>query len=206
MPGQLEKLGALEDPLAPVNNSKLNSGVKYLPPAIPATVSRLVPVAIGGPIYLFDANNPSPTKFPPQFRNTWIGFDFSGSHMWLMNLDSANLTVGAKTQADIGLFKGLGLRSPLGAHYGPDGALYLLNYDGFYSTINPGITRIDYLGNCKVAGSGISVSERLASTLNISLSPITLDIRESGEHEFSLFDISGNRLLARRGQLLQGPS
>lgn len=184
----------------------MNSGVKYLPPAIPATVSRLVPVAIGGPIYLFDANNPSPTKFPPQFRNTWIGFDFSGSHMWLMNLDSANLTVGAKTQADIGLFKGLGLRSPLGAHYGPDGALYLLNYDGFYSTINPGITRIDYLGNCKVAGSGISVSERLASTLNISLSPITLDIRESGEHEFSLFDISGNRLLARRGQLLQGPS
>src|SRR6185312_13563892 len=57
---------------APTNNSKFNSGVTILPPAIPGTLNNLENVAIGGPIYSFDPSLDYDYKFPPQFDNHWF--------------------------------------------------------------------------------------------------------------------------------------
>ena len=197
VPGQQQMLGKLEDPAAPMNNSALSSGVHELPPAVPGTVNSLVPVAIGGPIYLYNPANPSRSKFPPHLHNSWIGFDWKQSQMHVFGLDTNTLTVTTKTRLDNGLFKGIGLRGPLGAHYGPDGALYLLNYDGSYSTFNPGITRVEYTGTCLPSGDAIRADA--AQRFNIVLTPTALEVRESGPHAFALFDHAGRRLLDLRG-------
>jgi hypothetical protein len=184
----------------PFNHNPLSSGVQDLPPAMPSEDNTVINTSIGGPIYVFDPSLKSDIKFPPQMHNTWITFGFKQSRMFVMNLDTVGIHVTKQTEVSGsgGLFSALNLRSPLGAHYGPDGALYVLNYDGFYSTINPSITRVDYVGSCKVAVT--EAKPKLEKIYAISLSPDRLVVREAGRHEFTLFDIKGNKLVTLRGE------
>lgn len=199
VPGQLEMLGMLQDPAAPRNNSPLSGGVKELPPAVPGLVNGLAPVAIGGPIYVYDRANPSRAKFPPHLHNTWIGFDFKQSRMHLFGLDTLALGVTSKLRLDDGLLKGVPLRNPVGGHYGPDGALYILNYDGSYSAFNPGITRVEYVGACRQEPGAVRAPGPDWRRFNISLSATFLEVRESGPHVFELFGPDGARRLRLEG-------
>lgn len=187
---------------APRNESPLSSGVKQLPPAYPGSVSSLAAVAIGGAVYGFDASLDSPTKFPPHLDNTFVGFDFdpgATNPMWIFTVDPGTMKVTKQTRVDNGLLAGAAFRKPIQALYGPEGALYVLNYDGFYSTVNPGVMRFDYVGNCRVP---VAVHRGASPTLEMDLivSPEGVAVNETSPHEISLYDLAGNRILKKSGR------
>lgn len=179
---------------APVNNSPFNSGVNELPPAVPGLINNLINVAITGPIYVFDSTLDSEVKFPPHMSQTWITMSWSASQMHIHNLEAAQPGVQKTTRADNGLLSALKLRNPLQAKYGPEGALYVLNYDGSYSAINPGLTRVEYIGSCKVPVKTIRVAALPEADLEIVLAGGNLRIGGSGRHEFSVHGLDGRLL------------
>jgi cytochrome c len=201
VPGLNEVLKGM-DPDHPVNTSPFNTGVTELPPATPGMLINFANTAIGGPIYVYDPGLASKTKFPPHLNNTWIGFNWFQSLMYFFDLDTVNLAVTRKTEVSGAgnLFAAVPLRRPLEAKYGPDGALYILNYDGYYTQRNAGVTRVDYVGKCAV--TDVAAAPRPAARLSIRLSSFRLEVTEPGDHEFGLFDPSGRKVFAARG--LQG--
>jgi cytochrome c len=198
---------ASQSATAPMNNSPFNSGVKELPAVTPpvlwygnsitATTVKLN-VAIGGPIYVYDRNLKSSTKFPPHFHNNWLIFSEGSSEMDFVPLDSTSVTVkGTPTKVNGGIFPTF--RNPINAKYGPEGSLYVMNYSGSnYSTDNPGIVKIDYKGTCKLSAVGTSTRDNNRK-FNIAVSANGLTVRESGDHVFNLYDISGNLVVSMSG-------
>ncbi|MDB5048237.1 MAG: hypothetical protein JWO30_1308 [Fibrobacteres bacterium] len=178
---------------APKNNSPLNSGVVELPPAVPGAINNLTNIAIGGPIYHFDPSLNSDVKFPPQFDNKWLIAGFQGG-MWAVTVDTNTLKVVNTLKVDNGIFSGFHIRNHVMSMYGKDGALYILNYDGYYDqAINPGAMRVTYKGSCKVPVE-IADSPKPGAYQKIWLSETALMVGEKGRHEFSLFDLSGHRV------------
>ncbi|MEO7425859.1 MAG: PQQ-dependent sugar dehydrogenase [Fibrobacteria bacterium] len=199
-----------QDSAAPKNTSPMNSGVQDLPPATPGVLNYgmggwAVNVAIGGPIYFFDRSLNSDVKFPPSFHNKWLigGFyDFSKKGgLYIASIDSTTLKIANTLRVDNGIFSGFKVRNYIGAKYGADGALYILNYDGYYnSTINPGVMRVTYKGNCKVPLSAKAVGRpRNAGYQKIWLSQLDLKVGEPGAHTFTLFDLNGNKVYSTKG-------
>ncbi len=183
----------------PKNNSPLNSGVVDLPPAIPGSINNLVNVSIGGPIYSFDPSLNSEVKFPPHFNNKWLVAGFRGG-MWAVTVDTNTLAVTNTLKVDNGIFSSLPIRNFIGAKYGKDGALYMLNYDGYYNqAVNPGVTRVIYKGSCKVAVD-VKAEPAAEAYQKIWLSQTDLKVGEKGEHSFSLFDLSGHKVYQARGK------
>ena len=196
------KYGFTQVASAPRNMSALSTGVKDLPPAWPGAVNSLASVGVAGAVYGFDPSLDSPVKFPPHFNNTFIGFDFiptANNPMWLFVVDTTNFSVpqNKRIKVNDGLFAGIVYRRPLQAVYGPDGALYINSYDGFYSTGNPGVTRIDYIGPCKIAVT-TKVAE-VEQEFSIIFTPSRLSVWEAGRHEFGLFSMDGTRLVSKSG-------
>jgi cytochrome c len=183
---------------APRNESPLNSGVIDLPPAVPGAINNLVNVAIGGPIYHFDPSLDSPVKFPPHFDNKWLVAGF-GAGMWAITVDTNTLKPINTLKVDNGVFAGFKVRNHVMSMYGKDGALYILNYDGYYNSAkNPGAMRVTYKGTCKVPLSGAAAPHAEAYH-KIWLSPASLKVGEAGRHTFSLYDLSGRRVFRAEG-------
>ena len=185
---------------APKNTSPFNSGVTTLPPAVPGAINNLVNVAIGGPIYTFNTSLDSKDKFPPHFHNKWIVAGFKGG-MWAVTLDTNAVkpVSGTPLRLDNGIFTGAKARNHVQSMYGQDGALYILNYDGDYDrAFNPGVMRVAYTGACKVPVSlvGAPLPEKYQK---VWLSQTGLRVAEMGRHEFSLFDLRGNRVFHAAG-------
>ena len=157
-------------------------------------------VSISGPIYAFDRNLNTTNKFPPHLHQTWILMSFNSSQMHLAVLDTNNVTVQRTQRLDAGALFGTSFRNPINAEYGPDGALYVMNYSGNYGTFtNPGLMRINYVGSCTVtpihAGRGTPPGDP-----DLSLTPAALVIAGRGEHSLSLHDLSGRLLLILEGK------
>jgi hypothetical protein len=120
--------------------------------------------------------------------------------MWFFKVDPASMKVIGQMRADNagGLLAGAALRRPLQAMYGPEGSLYVLNYDGYYSTFNPGVMRFDYVGPCKppvsVRRDGVRFLE-----MDVAFTLEGVTVRETGRHEFSLHNLGGARLYHRIG-------
>ncbi|HKP94746.1 MAG TPA: PQQ-dependent sugar dehydrogenase [Fibrobacteria bacterium] len=185
-----------KDVNAPENTSKFNSGVTDLPPAVPGTLNNLVNVAIGGPIYSFDRSLNSKDKFPPHFDNKWLVAGFNGG-MWAVTLDTNTLKSVNTQKMDNGLFGGFRLRNHVMSMYGKDGALYVLNYDGYYDqTVNPGAMRVAYKGACTVPLQ--AAGPKPQPYRKIWLSQTALTVGEAGPHEFGLYDVSGHRVFRAR--------
>ncbi len=200
----------------PINNSPLNSGVKNLPPATSALIwygttttqtTMNNNVAIGGPIYVYDRNLKSSVKFPPHLNNSWVLMTVYGSpssgQMYLAMLDSINpVLVGTpQQQATTGVVR-FNIRNPLQAKYGPDGALYILNYGstGAYgSGNNPGVNRIVYTGNCQLAPLAVAKNNSRSANLNVSMLVDGLIVREGGVHEFSMLKLDGHKIFTVKG-------
>jgi cytochrome c len=189
---------------APTNESPFNGGVKTLPPATPGTLNNIINVAIGGPIYSFDPTLKSTEKFPPHFDNKWIvaGFGRSGQpwDMWAVTLDDTKQPFAVKDRVSLksGLFKNVPIRNFIGAAYGKDGALYILNYDGDYNAANnPGLVRVTYTGACQV----VSNKPRPAVEVyqKVWFDPYGIMVGEKGAHSVSLYDMAGQRVWSGRG-------
>lgn len=135
------------DPNQPINISRWNKGVAFLPPAVPGTYSYAKNCAMGGPIIRYNPSLKSTIKLPPHFHRKWLITDFKQG--WYRSVELSK--DGKDALGSERVFKNIPNRKPLDFKIGPDGALYVMFYgQNGYST-QPGITgisRIEYTGDC----------------------------------------------------------
>gem|GEM_PF-1133760 len=160
------------DCAAPVNNSSWNTGEKILPPTTepqlwygnnpgdqPSKWDGLVnwgdrggQAPMGGPMYRYDADNPSPTKFPEAWDGAFFMGEFSQQYMTAFFMDEYT-SEGEVTELydffpnpaiyEQGSDEWAGI---IDMEFGDDGSLYVLEYGFGFFRQNPeaGIYRIDY--------------------------------------------------------------
>ncbi|WP_119582361.1 ThuA domain-containing protein [Streptomyces europaeiscabiei] len=139
---------------APVNNSPNNTGLTSLKPIVAPNmwygygVSPNFPELgsggsgpMGGPVYRYDAANPSETKFPPYYDGVHFFYEWSRHTVKEVHFDSA--TAVTRTNPFMPAAKFL---KPMDMEFGPDGSLYLLEWGNNFSGGNndSGLYRIDY--------------------------------------------------------------
>lgn len=151
---QTGKIGEKFNPAAPINESVNNTGARELPPAneafiyYPGSGSDRFPelgsggrTACAGPVYYYDAANPSETKFPPHFDRTL--FIYEWSRHWIM---AVHLTDDSKIDSIEPFMPNHRFVRPIDLQFGPDGALYMLEYGETWGVNDDAkLVRIDYV-------------------------------------------------------------
>ncbi|MDB5051075.1 MAG: hypothetical protein JWO30_4146 [Fibrobacteres bacterium] len=216
------KAGPLFDKTAPVNNSKLNTGLKLLPPARPAMVAygkdglnnplpgflRGGAVPITGPMYHYDGKNPSKIKLPPHFEGKWFVADAFQKWIKVIGLDDQVTKAVTVADAFAGLtYTSTSTYSIIAMGFGPDGALY-------YSENGSNLTyRIEYTGTCLPDVTPISMVRAVRpgakpSGRGFLLPPIggprMVDLA-AGETGFSLLDANGRNVWEYRREEVSAP-
>ncbi len=196
--------GEFFDPENLRNNSRWNTGLVDLPPARAATLwygdnpgdqpwDELVnfgsgsgQAPMGGPVYHYDADNPSTTKLPEYWdRKAFFG-EFSQDYLAAFTVDwetfdvthiedflpNSALTAAGQPPHD----------NPMDLEFGPDGSLYVLDYgDGFFRA-NPdaGLYRIDYAEGNKAPQAAFTVTPQSSSEAPLE---VTFDASTSTDPE-----------------------
>ncbi|MEE6260404.1 ThuA domain-containing protein [Plantactinospora sonchi] len=147
--------GPAYDCAAPVNNSPNNTGLTNLPPAIPATVdydyngNPEFPelggggAPMGGPVYRYDPENPSERKWPAYFDGKAMFGEWNQNKMYTFQVSQDG-----RSLVDINqLLAGMTFVRPMDFEFGPDGALYLIEWGSGFggNNDNSGIYRIEYI-------------------------------------------------------------
>jgi cytochrome c len=191
-----------KDPLAPENTSPLSSGAKFLPPAFPGTynygtVRGSGITAITGPIYRYNPSLKSAVKMPPHFDGKWFVAEYMQNWVKAFTLDEKGDEVIDETR----MFENYRFYDPLDFHAGPDGAFYILNAAGRYTTtINTGIVRLEYHGDCRPGPTAIKERKQQHKHIQVFLGGHHLQISEGSHHTLKLFDVAGGHLLEQHGQ------
>ncbi|WP_327043506.1 ThuA domain-containing protein [Microbispora sp. NBC_01189] len=147
--------GAAFNCAAPVNDSPNNTGLTNLPPVIPATVwyhyasdpnnfpelSGGAPM--GGPVYRFDENVKSDIKWPAYWDGKAMFGEWNNNAMWSFQLNED----GTKLVEMNRILQTLSFKKPMDMKFGPDGALYLIEWGSGFGGDNAdsGVYRIDYI-------------------------------------------------------------
>ncbi|WP_392543369.1 PQQ-dependent sugar dehydrogenase [Oryzobacter telluris] len=184
------------------NNSRWNTGLATVPPATAATLyygdnnthqpwpelTDFSPAGgqgpMGGPVYHYDAANPSTTKFPEFWDKKAFFAEFSQDYLAVFDVQWPNGPVDHITH----FLPNAALEtngqpitdSPIDIEFGPDGSLYVLDYgDGFFRA-NPdaGLYRIDYSPGNKAPTAKIK-----AEPISSSGVPLTVQFDGSGSSD-----------------------
>ncbi len=145
------------DPAKPVNNSPNNTGLNTLPPTVspliwyPYANSEEFPLtgsggrsAVGGPIfYQSDFAKNAKSLFPAYYEGKWLITDWVRGWILAVTLDEQGKFVSMER-----FLPELTLRGPIDMKFGPDGALYVLEYGNGYFKDNPEaeLIKIEYNG------------------------------------------------------------
>lgn len=149
-----ETSGAPFDCDHPRNESPRNTGLVELPPVTDPELmynygsapnypglgsGGIGPMA--GPMYVFDPASTSPIKWPQQYSGGIIFYEWTRDLIALFRLDE-NGALGAIES----LPPEVTAESPMDVEFGPDGALYVLEYGEGYYSANPDaqLTRIEF--------------------------------------------------------------
>ncbi|MEV0456599.1 ThuA domain-containing protein [Catellatospora methionotrophica] len=147
--------GAKYNCAAPVNNSPNNTGLTNLPPAQPATVDYDYGgnplfgeiggggAPMGGPVYRYNAASTSDRKWPRYFDGKAIFGEWNQNKLYTMQV-----TANGKQLVDINqLFGSMSFLRPMDLEFGPDGAMYLIEWGTGFGGNNAdsGVYRIDYI-------------------------------------------------------------
>ena len=154
-------VGPFFDCANPVNDSILNTGRTNLPPAqapvmyygyTKSSVPAVIPAGgglapMGGPFYDFDPALASDVKFPEYFDGKPFFFEWSKNRIYSMTLDDE----GTKLEKISRFQPNESFLSPQDMKFGPDGALYTLEWGGGFGRDNPnsGIYRVDYINGSR---------------------------------------------------------
>ncbi|MFC5219011.1 PQQ-dependent sugar dehydrogenase [Streptomyces coerulescens] len=175
----------------PTNNSPNNTGLAKLPPAKPSWIryggdagspkefgsGGEAPMA--GPVYRYDADNPSTTKFPRSLDAHFFAGEFSRGWIKAVQLTSTG-GVG-----EILSFKDSpndNVNQVMDVEFGPDGALYVLDYGTggtFQLNENSRLLRYDYVGE---GGNHAPVAEA-ASDPTYGHAPLAVNFSSAGSKD-----------------------
>jgi cytochrome c len=149
--------GAAFDCTAPFNGSPRNTGARALPPAVAADIwygtagpweEEMRPgnseSPMAGPVYHYDARNPSTTKFPAYYDDHWFPYEWGRD--WIK--ETALTQTGGPLEVSAFLadaaFK---WQNPMDMEFGPEGSLYVLDYGSNWFGGGPdsALYRVDYV-------------------------------------------------------------
>ncbi len=149
--------GVAYDPLAPINDSRNNTGLQELPPAQPAFIwypyaeSDEFPAvgsggrnAMAGPVYYPDLY-PEATRYPDYYKGKLFIYDWIRNWILLTSMHEDGSLDKLEPFLPEETFNNI-----IDMEVGPDGLIYLLEYGSGWFSRNPdaGISRIDfYAGN-----------------------------------------------------------
>ena len=151
----------------PTNNSSRNTGLTTLPPAKPAWIRYAGDAGtppefgggsespMGGPVYRYSASNPSTTKFPAALDNMFFAGEFGRG--WIKPVTiNADGSPGA-----IDTFP-WGGKQVMDMAFGPDGALYVLDYGtGYFNgDANSALYRYDYVAGGNRAPTAVAAANK----------------------------------------------
>jgi cytochrome c len=147
--------GATFDCANPVNESPNNTGLRELPPVVQPQVwysysaSAEFPELgtggigpMGGPAYDFDRKSHSPNRWPEYYDGVPLFFEWTRDYIKEFRLDqNGNLA------RIVPVLPSFIFDNPMSIEFGPDGALYVLEYgDGFFlETPEAQLARIDFV-------------------------------------------------------------
>jgi cytochrome c len=184
------------------------AGLKTLPAAQTAIYSYKKACAITGPIFRYDGDLNSTIKFPPHFTRKWLVSDFNGdaNKMKLFTLDADATKIVSEEQ----VISTIPLHGPLDIQQGPDGALYVNNYDGYRTSgTNTGLIRIEYTGDCHPAEPKLETTTTVGapwadrsplSGPRVEILPgagFSVSVATSGEFTLQVRDLMGRPLASR---------
>ena len=183
-------------PSAPVNTSPLNTGMTNLPPAIPGTFSYPQGAAITGPIYRYDYYPQSAYKMPPHFDGAWFVTDFNNYGTYGQTIDTISLDNTGKAGKLGHAWPNWKLSRPTEFQVGPDGAFYVMNYSGYFSTVSTtAIMRLEYKGACRPVGLK-EVAAKAVQGPRLEVQGSRLRVGSDGLSELSVRDVSGRTVYA----------
>ncbi|MEE6274621.1 ThuA domain-containing protein, partial [Georgenia sp. MJ206] len=177
-----EESGAAFNCDNPVNESPNNTGLTELPPVIPAWLpydDDSVPdlgsgseAPMGGPTYHYDPELDSDTKWPEYWDGKTLNYEWGRDWIREFVTDEEGNLVDIVPSLDW-----LNPSTPIAVEFGPDGALYVLDYGsgGFFNASwDSALYRVDY-----VADSPNPVPSITTSTTN-GQAPLTVEFDGSG--------------------------
>ncbi|WP_433304801.1 PQQ-dependent sugar dehydrogenase [Actinoplanes sp. CA-030573] len=169
----------------PTNNSFRNTGLTKLPPAQPAWIryggDAGSPPEFGGgsespmagPVYHYDAANPSATKFPSSLDGHFFAGEFGRGWIKPIHLN------GDGSVAEIADFPWNG-KQVMDMAFGPDGSLYVLDYGtGYFNgDANSALYRYDYVGSGNKSPTAVAAADRTSGQ-----APLTVAFSSAGSSD-----------------------
>ncbi len=169
---------------APVNNSPNNTGLTSLKPVVAPNIwygygtSPTFPelgsggsAPMGGPVYRYDASNPSATKFPPYYDGVHFFYEWSRNYIKEVHFDSSSAVTRTNPFLPSTRFN-----KPMDMEFGKDGSLYLLEWGTNFGGGNSdsGLYRIDYIQG------GRSPIAKATGTPTSGSAPLTVQFSSAG--------------------------
>ena len=162
--------GPKKDPAKPINTSVNNTGLRELPPAVPAVVyypygvSELFPdvgtgsrCAIGGPVYRGQDRPKAERPFPAYYEGKWLVADFSRG--WIMSIA---LDAEGRYQNMERFLPSYRPVEIIDLKFGPNGDLYVLEYGSnwFRKSDDSKLVRIEYNAGNRAPVPQVSASRQ----------------------------------------------
>lgn len=185
-----------------VNDSPNNTGLRELPPAQPATVWYAYSASaefpelgtggggpMSGPVYDYDPKNTYRTKFPEYFEGKWLNYELTRRWFKTFSFQREGQTFSDPRFAPVaagdlqsvnGVFADMEWNQPFDADFGPDGALYVIDFGLGSGTgrggsnEGAGIYRIDYVGDGRLPDAKITTDRDNGSA------PLTVAFSSAG--------------------------
>jgi glucose/arabinose dehydrogenase/PKD repeat protein len=169
----------------PTNNSFRNTGQQTLPPARPAWIRYAGDAGsppefgggsespMGGPVYRYDPNLNSPTKFPQSVDGHFFAAEFGRG--WIKPIHvNADGSVG-----EISTFA-WGGKQVMDLAFGPDGSLYVLDYGtGYFNgDANSALYRYDYVAGQNRAPTAVAAADKTSGQ-----APLTVAFSSAGSSD-----------------------
>jgi glucose/arabinose dehydrogenase len=169
-------------------------GLIDLPPAVPATVPLRQSCPIAGPVFRQNAYPDVPGRLPAHFDGLWFSTDFNTGRIDTIDADAliAATAGGAASAAPVSgrAFASFKMQHPTDLRIGPDGALYAVDYAGFWApSPTSALLRIAYIGDCHAVVTGFAPSR--PGPEPFGLSGRSLRVTCKGRYRVSLADAAG---------------
>jgi len=178
--------GAAHDPLAPINDSRHNTGRKNLPPVSPAFIwypyasSTDFPEvgqggrnAMAGPVY-YPEYYPKETRLPDYYAGKLFFYE------WIRGwIKPVTMKANGDYQGMENFMAATKLNSPIDIELGPDGRLYILEYGTGWFTKNAdaALSRIDFNGGNRPPKAKISIAKTTGAL------PFTVQVSAEGSYD-----------------------